>query len=301
MDLCGVTLVLDDDKHLRAHKTKKFKMAAKAGLEEQVALLQKHFGGIVKMVKDLKISVEALEQKGIPQENEEIREILETQRVIEEVIVANSDAIRRIDKEIEKLSKKETENVNITGEKKDNDITVKSKTKHTANQVMDVGTTTSVDKALNGAIEKDYVDVVRKPRRKKCRYFDRGFCKFTSKCRYIHPENICNSYRSIQKCDQRDCPNRHPKFCKWVKCRQGCFRENCAYLHTEEIENTPCEFKCVGCKSAWEDGKYVIEHVIDNRKTFFCLNCEDWIQLKEKVYEAGWSLFDEDGNLRNNV
>ena len=58
LDLCGVTLVLDDDKHLRAHKTKKFKMAAKAGLEEQVALLQKHFGGIVKMVKDLKISVE---------------------------------------------------------------------------------------------------------------------------------------------------------------------------------------------------------------------------------------------------
>ena len=88
---------------------------------------------------------------------------------------------------------------------------------------------------------------------------------------------------------------------KWVKCSQGCIRENCAYLHTEEKENTPCEFKCVGCKSAWEDGKYVIEHVIDNRKTFFCLNCEDWIQLKEKVYEAGWSLFDEDGNLRNNV
>ena len=133
--------------------------------------------------------------------------------MIDEVIVANSDAIRRIDKEIEKISKKETENVNITGEKKDNDITVKSKMKHTANHVMDVGTTTSVDKALNGAIEKDYVDVVRKPRWKKCRYFDREFCKFTNKCRYIHPENICNSYRSNQKC---------------VKCSQGCIRENCA-------------------------------------------------------------------------
>ena len=266
-------------------------MAGKTSLEDQVKALQRQFGGIVKLVKDLKGTVEALQEKSVPTEAEEIKEILDAQRIIDEIIVANSDAIRRIDREIKEL----TEQKMPTKGQNDGDNVVKAKTKHTANKVSEA------DKASNNAIEKDGVDLVSKPRRKKCRYFDRGFCKFTSKCRYIHPENICNSYRSIQKCDQRDCPNRHPKFCKWVKCRQGCFRENCAYLHTEEIENTPCEFKCVGCKSAWEDGKYVIEHVIDNRKTFFCLNCEDWIQLKEKVYEAGWSLFDEDGNLRNNV
>ena len=96
---------------------------------------------------------------------------------------------------------------------------------------MDVDTQIAVDKASNDDIEKDCVEVVRKPKRKKCRYFDKGFCKFTTKCRYIHPQNICNSYRSIERCDQSDCPNRHPKVCKWVECSKGCIRENCAYLH----------------------------------------------------------------------
>jgi hypothetical protein len=206
----------------------------------------------------------------------------------DEIIVANSDAIRRIDKEIKELTEKEL----ATKGQSDEDNVVKEKTKHTANKI---------DKESNDSMEKDCVDLVSKPKRKKCRYFDRGYCKFTSKCCYTHPENICNSYKSSKKCDQRDCPDRHPKSCKWVKCRQGCTREKCAYLHTEEKEDTPWEFKCVGCKSAWEDGKYVIEHVIDNMKTYFCLNCEDWIQLKEKVYEASWSLFDEDGYLKQNI
>ena len=166
---------------------------------------------------------------------------------------------------------------------------------------MDVDTQIAVDKASNDDIEKDCVEVVRKPKRKKCCYFDKGFCKFTTKCRYIHPQNICNSYRSIERCDQRDCPNHHPKVCKWVECSKGCIRENCAYLHYEEKENTLSEFKCVGCHSAWEHGKYVIEHMIDNRKTFLCLNCEDWIQCKERVYEACWSLFDEQGYLRRGI
>ena len=65
--------------------------------------LKKHFGGIVATVRDLRRSVEALEKKLSAQENEEIREIMETQKVIEEVIVANADAIKIIKKEIVKM------------------------------------------------------------------------------------------------------------------------------------------------------------------------------------------------------
>ena len=49
---------------------------------------------------------------------------METQRVIDEVIVANLDAIKRIDNEIEELSKKETKEGKVTGEKRCNNTVV---------------------------------------------------------------------------------------------------------------------------------------------------------------------------------
>ena len=61
-------------------------------------------------MKDLKVTVEALEKKTLLSEDKEIQEIIKTQRVIEEVLLANSDAIKRIDKEIAKRQNKETIN-----------------------------------------------------------------------------------------------------------------------------------------------------------------------------------------------
>ena len=75
-------------------------MTKKSSLEDQVKLLQKQFGGIVKLVKELKDSVEALEGKDKQKEIDEVSEILEAQRVIDEIIVANADAIKRIDQEM---------------------------------------------------------------------------------------------------------------------------------------------------------------------------------------------------------
>ena len=77
--------------------------AANKGLEEEVQILKKHFGPIIATVEDLTCSVEDLKKKLSLKENDEIREIIETQRVIDEVIVANSDAINRIDKEIKDI------------------------------------------------------------------------------------------------------------------------------------------------------------------------------------------------------
>jgi hypothetical protein len=74
-------------------------------LEEEVKTLQKHLGAVMRTVKDLKGTFEALAKKNLPKEDKEIKEILETQSVIEEVLVANSDATKRIDKEIAKILK----------------------------------------------------------------------------------------------------------------------------------------------------------------------------------------------------
>ena len=54
-------------------------------------------------MKILKSSVESFEEKISKQENYEIKEIIETQKLKDEVIAANLDAIRRIDKEVKEI------------------------------------------------------------------------------------------------------------------------------------------------------------------------------------------------------
>ena len=162
---------------------------------------------------------------------------------------------------------------------------------------------------INDVIESDHrdhsakkkSDKTRCSKRKKCRYFNRGYCKFT-KCRYIHPEKLRSIYLEGGNCDQ-SCPDRHPKVCKWIESVGGCRRDNCAYLHTDErSDRDACRrYKCEGCKTLWDSKNHVVEHDIQNKITFFCLNCEDWIRKKENVFVEGWSLFDNDGYLRHDV
>jgi hypothetical protein len=84
-------------------------MSVKVSLKEQVATLQKQFGGVVKLVKGLKASVKSLESKRIPKEINESKEILEVQRVIDEIIVVNADAIKRMDREMKEIKEKKQE------------------------------------------------------------------------------------------------------------------------------------------------------------------------------------------------
>ena len=137
-------------------------MDSKLSLEEQVRTLQRGMAGIVKMFKDLKITVEVIEKKVLPVENDEIQKILDTQKVIEEIMGANADAIKRIDRELRDLSKKEA----VISQEKD-----------------------SLEKACS-----DVLEGVKKSKRKKCRFFNRGYCKYESKCRFIHQTEICREH-----------------------------------------------------------------------------------------------------------
>ena len=139
-------------------------MSGKVSLEEQVATLQKQFGGIVKLVKGLKASVEALESTGIPKEMDEVKEILEAQRVIDEIIVANADAIKRMDREMKEIKEKKQE-----------------------------------QKAPIDTFENEIGDGEVKTVKKKCRYFNRGFCKYKTKCRFVHPKQICQQHTRDNK------------------------------------------------------------------------------------------------------
>ena len=240
-------------------------MAKKASLEDQVTLLQKQFGGLVKLVKQLKTSVEALEGRSIPKEMDEVREILEAQRVVDEIIVANADAIKRIDQEMKEIKQKPPK-----------------------------------VKVPIDTIEKESSDIIVKTVKKKCRYFNRGFCKYATKCRFVHSKHICKEHSKNRKCENEECQDRHPKSCKWLESKVGCKRNDCEYLHDTLARNETqvAHFRCVSCKDTWTDSNCVVKHNINNHQVYFCLNCEDWVQNKDKVFDQGWTLLGNDGFLR---
>ena len=60
-------------------------------------------------------------------------------------------------------------------------------------------------------------------------------------------------------------------------------------------------FECASCKYTWQDEECVVEHIIENMRTYFCLNCDDWVKQKTNVLKVGWTLLDEDGHLRADV
>ena len=126
---------------------------------------------------------------------------------------------------------------------------------------------------------------------KKCRYYDKGDCKYQRKCRYFHPKEICKSHLQNLNCKLKGCRERHPKACKWFQRDVGCKRTDCEFLHIVGTENhlSLTDFKCAGCENVWKDENCVIKHDMQNKEVFFCLNFDDWIV---------WTLLDEPGNLR---
>ena len=191
-------------------------METKNSLEEQVKALQRQMGGIAKLLKDLKSRVESLDKKDQESANKEIQEIIDAQTVMDEIIVANADAIKRMEKEI-----------------------------------MEIFTKKAMDKVIGDVIEKESSenDKVIKVK-KKCRYFNHGFCKYKFKCRYYHPDKICKQYLDTGVCEDKRCSDRHPKQCKWMGSRGGCKRQNeCYFLHNEEENVIEKDYKCEGCKN----------------------------------------------------
>ena len=79
---------------------------------------------------------------------------------------------------------------------------------------------------------KDKVmDVILK---KKCRYDDKGYCKYQKKCKFQHSGKTCDQFLKDGKCDSgQSCQDRHPKDCKfWQRDTGGCKRDQlCKYLH----------------------------------------------------------------------
>ena len=104
-----------------------------------------------------------------------------------------------------------------------------------------------------------------------------------------------------KKCERKDCQKRHPKRCKWMSSQVGCRRLDCDYLHDANERKLASNFKCVGCKNTWSDKMCVVEHIVQNQRVNFCLNCDDWVKYKERIFDQGWTLLDDAGFLRTGI
>ena len=262
-------------------------MAAKDNMKEEIETMRRHFGSLVALVKDLKGRVEtlekekdqsdALENKTSQGINEKVDNILKKQDAVDKAIAANKEAITEIDHEIKEIFK----------QRKYSDDEKRKK-------------------PIENAIDDTDHELSDHKKQRKSWYFNRGFCKYTTRCRFKHPDGICGNYLQTKDRENVECIERHPKQCKWEQSGRGCRRGiDCAYLHTSLQNNRESfeilEFQCSSCKSAWKDTKFVKEHRIRNMKVFFCLNCDDWVQDKGAVFDQGWTLFDEAGFLRRDV
>ena len=310
-----------------------------SSLEDQMKNLQRHFGAIVSTIKDLKSKVEDLNGKFKEHETMEVQEIIKTQRVIDEIVVANSDAIQNIKSEILSIKGgKKVGEVNNMNEKvvnrhdemaekqvmidntiKKNSESIKAIDEEIKRIAIEKIKRDTSEKEVDAAIKQLNSEIFKlqrveredkskeeaqtdsdKAKGIKCRYFNSGYCKYKQKCKFAHPNNICKDI----SCEKDKCPKRHPKACKYQKEATGCWRGNsCDFAHDTLVcgDAKGVKFGCVSCKHEWKETKFVVKHTIDNMEVYFCLNCDDWVKSKERVFDQGWSLFDQDGNLNHFV
>ena len=129
---------------------------------------------------------------------------------------------------------------------------------------------------------------------KKCKYFDKGYCKYKLECKFAHSGEICKTHLEGRKCKENSCKDRHPKVCKWWM-KGGCRRTDCEYLHVTLIHDDDKQneahkyFPCYGCKNCFDDRTCVVQ----NGTIFLCHNCDSRIHSKGRTelwHQVGVSL-----------
>ena len=321
--------------------TKMSKTNKKATLEEKLTTLQSHFGAIISTVKDLKCNVEDLKRKFVETKMGDVKEIIETQRVIDEVVVANSDAIKQLKSEFRQMKCTEcaVENDKGTAQNEDaikeilekqkgidesifkNSDSIKIIDEEIKNIVSEKNQKDMSKQEIDAAINKLNEEIQRIKERNKehkpteeispvsdkskkkprCKYFNVGYCKYKMNCKFTHTTKVCQDNVG-GKCEDNKCPKRHPKICKWFTGSSGCRRnKSCEFSHDTLVSDDVQHFKCVSCKHDWNERRFVVRHEIQGMELYFCLNCDDWVKYKDRVLDDGWSLFDRDGHLNHLV
>lgn len=179
---------------------------AKSNMKLEIDELHRNQNHILEAVKNLNERLEKMEEKLDDQKCDEFKEILNSQRMIDEIIVKNSDDIALLMKD------KAMNGQNI----------IKETMKKVVEDIQ------NIDKKIQllDMKEKESLDRVR-----KCSYYNKGFCKLQKECPFYHPETLCSQFESEGICLKTICRDRHQRPCRYWR-RGECFRgETCEFSH----------------------------------------------------------------------
>ena len=172
-------------------------------------------------LKGLKKAAEALQKKTPAKENDKIKEILERQKVVEDGIASNADALSRIDREIDELSNK----IKVTKEKEE----------------------------ICRYYNKGHCKY-----RNKCRFYHpQNICKVYlesgkcvgKECSDRHPKTCIYWLRNKTGCARNsDCDFIHVTL----------VHDDVKARNESQVDEE--EFKCASCKDCWKDKRCMEEH-----------------------------------------
>ena len=113
---------------------------------------------------------------------------------------------------------------------------------------------------------------------KRCRYFNRGYCRKGSDCLYSHPQETCQEYLESGSCASiRSCKKRHPQECRYWK-RHHCFRgRECMFLH-QAVLNTGGNLPTLKANSQKTDVSVIVEDEEEPVETVFVENDKDSVE-----------------------
>ena len=179
---------------------------------ERVISNQKY---LLNTVKNLDERLLEVEKRLDDDKVKEIRNIIEGQALIDEIIVKNSDDIKLM---LKVKNQNQNELNRLESQINALDQEIKEKINDIESQFNDE----------NKVTEKPVDEIL-------CKYHNRGICKRRALCEYKHAQNICDALQSVGKCIRSNCRSRHPRTCRYE--RQGCYRGKfCAFLHSAEIK-----------------------------------------------------------------
>jgi hypothetical protein len=165
--------------------------------------------GIMDALANLNDRVIAIEEKIDDSTIDDLKGVLDSQTLIDELLVKNSDDI-----------------ISMKKVKQENDDAIKNLVSIIEVLDRELEVRTEELKKHNDAVhlkQKETIKII-------CKHFNRGYCKRKSLCWYFHLTDICKIFLKDGKCSVKDCFSRHPNFCKFQK--QGCNRGSlCDYLH----------------------------------------------------------------------
>ena len=107
---------------------------------------------------------------------------------------------------------------------------------------------------------------------KRCKWWNRGYCREKGGCLYSHPKYDCEDHLK-GSCTTKGCINlRHRKKCKYFNTEAGCSRtETCEYLHQKDVkEKEHTEVKYMDTQTENVPGEKEKETQTPKVKKCFC-------------------------------